>query len=106
MVVDNVVPTYLVMTVEDQMVSQEGLGINVRICLGFFYANDCMVGAQDSEWIQNALNVLISLFWQYGLVTNIPKYWTMSFQPRALQSGMPEEAVCWRCTVLGEPYCE
>ena len=61
-VVDNVVRTWLEMTVYNQTVVQEGLGLNIWIFLGVFYANDNMIGAQDSEWLQNALNIIISLF--------------------------------------------
>ena len=61
-VVDNVVWTWLVMTVKDQTVQQEGLGLNMGRLLGVFYNDDRMIGARDSEWIQNAHNVLISLF--------------------------------------------
>ena len=35
-VVINVVWTWLAIAVEDQAVAQEGLGLNVRICLGVF----------------------------------------------------------------------
>ena len=36
--------TWLVMTDKYQMLAQEGLVINVGIFLGFFYANNGMVG--------------------------------------------------------------
>ena len=42
--VDNVVRTWLAMTAEYQTVVQEGLGINVGICLGVFYTDNGMVG--------------------------------------------------------------
>ena len=67
--VDNVVWTGMAMTVEYQAVAQEGLGLNVGICLGVFYAENGMLGARDSEWLQNALNVLIGLFHLYRFVT-------------------------------------
>ena len=56
------VRTGLAMTVKDQAAEQDGLGINLGICLGFFYANNGMIGAQDSEWLQNAPNALICIF--------------------------------------------
>ena len=43
MVVDNVVRTWLPMTVKYQMVALEGLGLNVRRCLGVFYTNNGMI---------------------------------------------------------------
>ena len=64
MLVDNVVHIWLAMTYKYQTVAKEGLVINVGRCLGFFYDGNGMVRARDSEWLQNALNVLISLFWR------------------------------------------
>ena len=105
-VVGNVVWTWLAMIVKDQAVAQEGLGLNVGRFLRVLYADEGMIGAQDSEYIQNALNVLIGLFWRYGIVANIAKYRTITCQPRTLQSGMSEEAVNRRCTGVGASYCE
>ena len=85
---DNVVMTWLVVTVKEQVVAQEGLGLNVGICLGLFYDDYVMVSAQDSEWLQNALNVIVDLFWRYGLVKNIAKSQTMTCQPGAIWLGM------------------
>ena len=60
--VDNVVRKCLVLTVEDQTVAQEGLGINVGICLEIFYVDNSMFGSWDSGWLKNALNVTVGLF--------------------------------------------
>ena len=79
---------WLAMNFEDQEVAQEGLGLNVGRCLGIFYADDGIIGARYSEWLQNALNVIIDLFRKYGLVKNIVKSWTMTCQPGTLRSGM------------------
>ena len=49
MLIDDVVWMWLKMTVDDQMVAQEGLGINVGRYLGFFYSDNSMIGARDSE---------------------------------------------------------
>ena len=62
MVVDNVVQTWLVMAVEDKAVAQEGLVLNVERYRVVFYAKDGMIGAQDSEWLHNVINILIGLF--------------------------------------------
>ena len=72
------------------MVAQEGLGLSVGRFLGFFYADYSMVRAQDSEWLQNALNILIGLFRWYDIVINVTKSWTMAYQPGAQRSGMLE----------------
>ena len=94
------------MTVEDQAVAHKGLGINVGRCLGLFNANYGMIEASDSEWLHNKINFLIGLFWRYGLVENVAKLLTMTFQPRAIRPGMSKEAVGRRCTGVGELYHE
>ena len=72
-VLDNMVRKGLEITAKDQVVAHEGLVLNVCIFLGVFYTEDRMIGSQDSEWLQNALNVPIGLIWRYGLITNITK---------------------------------
>ena len=57
--------------VEDQLVAQEVLGLAVGMCMGLLYADSGMVGSRYPEWIQGALNMLISLFRWYGLVVNL-----------------------------------
>ena len=83
-VVDNLVLTYLALTVEYQTVVHLGLGLNVGRCLGVFYANNSMSGARNPEWLQNALNVIISLFQWCRLFANVAKYWTVTYQNGAL----------------------
>ena len=48
-VVENVIWTWLAMTVEDQRVAHDGMGEVARCCLGVFYANGDMVGSRSSE---------------------------------------------------------
>ena len=43
-VVNNMVWTWLAMTKEDRAMAQERLCINVGRCLGFFYADNGMLG--------------------------------------------------------------
>ena len=57
------------------------------------YANDGVVVSWDLEWIQGALNVLVSLFRRYGLVSNAVNSKAMICQPCTLQYRMSEEAV-------------
>ena len=52
----------LALTVEDHLVTQEGLVLAVGRCLGLFYVDDGVVGLRDTERHQGALNVLIGLF--------------------------------------------
>ena len=67
MVVDNVIRTWLAMTVEDQRVYHDGFGETVRQCLGVFYAEDDMVISRNLDWIKYVMNVLVGLFIMYGL---------------------------------------
>ena len=48
MSVDNLIRTWLAMTLEDQRVAHEGLGETVGQFQGVFYADDGMVGSRDS----------------------------------------------------------
>ena len=84
--------------------AHDGLGDTVRRCLVVFYANDVMVGSRDPEWLQHAMNVLVSIFRRYGLVANITKSCTIKCHPRALQAGILEEAMTLLCTVMVESY--
>ena len=62
MVVENIIRTWLAMTVEDQRVDHNGMGEAVGWCLGVFYADDGMVGSIDTEWLQHSINVQVGLF--------------------------------------------
>ena len=72
-VVDNVIRTWLEMIVEDQRLTNDGLGDTVRRCLGVFYANNGMVSSRDPDWLQNTTNILVGLFRRYGLEANVAK---------------------------------
>ena len=74
------------------------------IFLGFFYANEGMVGSIDSEWLQKFMDVLFGLFQQYGRVDNFAKPRTMTCQPGALRSGMSEEDKDLKCRGVGDSY--
>ena len=52
------------------------------------------------------MNVLIGLFWRYGLAASVAKYKTMTCKPGALRSGMSEEAKELKCTGVGSSYRE
>ena len=60
--VDNVVHHWLFMTVEDGMVILYDLGHAVGRTMRVFYADDGIIGSQETEWFQGSPNVLISLF--------------------------------------------
>ena len=84
--------------------AHDGLGGNVGWCLGVLYANDGMADSRDTEWTQHAINVLVGLFRRYGIEANVANSLTMSCQPGALRSGMPEEDKALKCTGVGELY--
>ena len=50
-VVDNVIRSWLTMTVEDQRVAQEELGETAGRCVGFFYTDDGMFGSRNPDWL-------------------------------------------------------
>ena len=83
----------LVLTVEDELVAHEGMGLAMGWCLGLFYDNKGMVGLRDTKWIQDAPNVLIGLFQRYGMVEKVAKSKAMMCQLGSIRSGMSEEAV-------------
>ena len=49
-VVENVIRTWLNMTVEDQRVDHDRLVDTIGRCLGVFYSNDGMVGPRNLDW--------------------------------------------------------
>ena len=51
--VDNIIQTWLAMTVGDQRVAHDGVVEAVGWCLGVFYADYGMVGSRDAEWLKH-----------------------------------------------------
>ena len=103
-VVDNVIRTWLTMTVEDKKVAHDGLGETVWQCLRVFYAKYDMVSSHNSDWLHHSMNVLVGLFIRYGLAANIAKSHKMTCHPGALQVGMLEEAMALKCTGVRDSY--
>ena len=54
--------------------------------------------------MQHLMNVLVSLFRQYGLVANVAKSGTMTCQYGGLRLGMSEEAKALKCMGVGDSY--
>ena len=104
LVVDNVIRTWLDMTVEDQRVAHDGLVDTVGRCLGVFYSEDGMVRSRNPNWLQHVVNVPVGLFRRYGLVANVSKLRTMTCHPGALRAGMLEEAMALNCAGMGDLY--
>ena len=92
--------------VEDEVVIQDGLGHMVGQILGGLYADDGLLGSQDPERIHGALTIIIRLFWQIGLASNISKTKTMTCHMRVIRSEMSEEALGRRITGKGATYRE
>ena len=80
-VVDSVIRTWLAIKIEDQRVAQYILVETVGRCVVLFYADNCMVGSRNPDWLQHAMNFLVGLFSRYGLAANVAKSRTMIFQP-------------------------
>ena len=61
-------------------------------CLRVLYANGGIVREQESELIQNSINIFINLFWKYGLGSNVSKSQTQPHPPLygALQDMAPQ----------------
>ena len=72
--------------------------------LVIFYADDGLIGFRDPEWIQGDLNVLIGLLHRVGLMSNVTKSNTMTYQPGKMHKGMLEEDFNQRITGIGAIY--
>ena len=78
----------LALMVEYQRVALDGVLDNVNRFPRYFYADDRMFGSRDSDWLQHSMNVLIGLFWWYGLAAKVDKSCRIIYQPGAPRSGM------------------
>ena len=84
--------------VEDDAVIHDRLGHAVGKMLGVFWAENGIIGSRDPEWLQGALNVLIGLIHQIGLMENFAKSQMMMCQLGEIRLGMSEEVVGWKST--------
>ena len=82
-------------------VAHNGLVEAVRWCLGIFYSDYGMIGSREPDWLHHLMNVLVGLFWRYGLVANISKSGLMTCQLGALRSRMFVESKVLKCTGVG-----
>ena len=76
---------------EHESFIQDGLQHAVGQSLGVLYADDELLGSQDPDCLQVALNFFIGLFWRIGLASNIAKSKTIICQPGAIWLVMSEE---------------
>ena len=93
-VVDNVIRTWLAITVEYHRVAHNGLGEAFGSCLGVLYADDGMVGSRD----------LVGLFQRYGLAAKAAKSRSMTCQPGALKLGVSAESKALKCMGVVDSY--
>ena len=91
LIFENMVQNCLALKVEDSLVAQELLGHVVGRYLGLFYSEGGVWGLQNPKWFQGAQNMIIRLFYRYGLVDNAAKSKVMTCQPGTLRSGILEE---------------
>ena len=83
------------MSVEGDASICDGLVHAVGWGLGVFYLDDGLIGLRDPEWLQGYINVRI------GLMANVSKSKTMTFQLGVIRLGLLGEAVGWRSTGKG-----
>ena len=76
--VNSMVRHWISLMVEDGSVTQDGLGHAVAWSLGVFYMDGVLLISRDPECLKGKLNILIGLFYQIGLVSNIAKLKTMN----------------------------
>ena len=103
---NRVVCHWISLTVEDEQVTHEELGMVAGRCMGVFNADDGMLGSRYPEWLQGAINVLIRLFRRVLLMENIAKYKTTTCQTGEIFTGMSEEEFGWRSTGEGVKHRE
>ena len=74
--------------------------------MGMFYVDDGLIGYRDLEWLQGFLNVLIRLFHRVGLMANITKSNTTTFQLVDICTWVSEEVFSWSITGYVATYWE
>ena len=84
----------------------DGLGRTVEDMLTLFYADDGLLSTKDREWLQKALDLLVSLFERIGLKTNESKTKLMVCLPAVKATRMTDGAYKRRMTGEGESYRE
>ena len=59
----------------------EGVGLEIRKLLAFFYVDDWIIVSRDPVFMQECIDKLATLFDRVGLVTNTTKTEAMTFLP-------------------------
>jgi hypothetical protein len=71
---------------------------------GLFYADDGKVTSRNSEWLQQALDILTGLFLRVGFWTNTTKTKTMTCLPGHIRTLLSSAAYKRRLTGQGDSY--
>ena len=56
-----------------ERVAADGIGVQIRLLLAAFYADDGLVQSRDPEFLQFSFDILVGLFESVGLRTNTTK---------------------------------
>jgi Reverse transcriptase (RNA-dependent DNA polymerase) len=79
---DNAIRYWLTIVVNDDgTASTTGMGRTIADHLALFYADNGLIAATDLPWLQQAMDILVSLLRQMGLETNITKTKMMTCFP-------------------------
>ncbi len=79
--VDTVVKEWLCQLHDGGIVDPEKLDLLMAAFFAIIYVNDAYLAAKDPDFLQVALNSLVSLFKRVGLETNVNKMQTMICTP-------------------------
>ena len=79
--------------------------VNSRIIAVVFYTDDGLVTAREPKTLQDAVDILIFLFEQVGLVTNTNNTEVMVFLPERIRTWLNKQAYQewggWNATCVG-----
>jgi len=90
---------------DDHDLATNGLkGATVRDLLVAFYADNGIIAAPNHQWLQDVLNVLVTLFRKVGLETNVDKTKIMICHPSFIRTHLSDEACKKRLTGEGLSY--
>jgi len=90
---------------DDHDAAANGLaGATVRDLLVAFYADDGLIAAWNHQWLQDALNVLVTLFRKVRLETNVDKTKIMICHPSFIRTHLSDEAHKRQLTGRGLSY--
>jgi len=108
-IIDQVVRYWLQFTItEDHDTATNGLrGATVRDLMVAFYADDGLFAVWNHQWLQDALNVLVTLFQKVGLETNVDKTKILICHPSFVRTHLrhlSDEAYKRRLTGEGLSY--